>query len=266
MQPEGRSFAGCHGADKTATDERGCGQGVHGHGMLASWRDHMGCRRAETTRTSYRFRVSQAPKPFQTRVDRLCGGFQLQGVKNTLLYHFKKTPCAQGVTKIKISHTQQNIEASAIRPPTTKDAQSMLSTYVFCRATLNEIDQSIPASTRTKVLYPATDFNVGNGFDTSNSRFIPSFSGYYRVTAQGWLQSTSDARFLQFYFFKNGADVSAQLAHASTGTWLSAGISDIIHFNGTTDYLEVFVYHNNPLATPLKGYSSRTFFTAELIG
>lgn len=72
-------------------------------------------------------------------------------------------------------------------------------------------------------------------------------------------------RFLQAAIYKNGSGISVGTSVTSVQIDHTASVSDTVYMNGTTDYLEGYVYHNNGTQTNLHGHTEVTFFTASLI-
>lgn len=132
---------------------------------------------------------------------------------------------------------------------------------VACRATRNGSTQSISASTTTKVLFTTTNFNVGSAFDTATSKFLPTTAGQYLVTAQtslpiaaGKLGSTS--------IYLNGALQSQNQVYSNgSGQWISA-VTDIVNLNGSSDYVEIYCWHNDATAINLSGNTFGTYVSA----
>ena len=99
--------------------------------------------------------------------------------------------------------------------------------------------QSIGAATYTKIQLNAESFDTDSCFDsTTNYRFTPTKAGYYQCQAAISLGSASGIQFLNIY--KNGAENSRFGPTASGG--LALIVSDLIYCNGTTDYLELYIY------------------------
>ncbi len=105
--------------------------------------------------------------------------------------------------------------------------------------------QSIGSGGAVKVNLDAVDFNVGNCFNTSNARFTPTVAGYYNITWQARVDS-STPDFVLARIYKNGSLYSDSRANESNAanSYPSAVNNSIIHMNGSGDYLEFYTYHN----------------------
>ena len=106
----------------------------------------------------------------------------------------------------------------------------------------------ISSNTWTKVTFPYTEFNLNNNFDTTNSRFLPTVAGYYQMNMSVYITSNTSATDLYMQAYKNGAGFSPKATYInfnsiSTPT-CTLTQSYLTYMNGTTDYLEVWMYTN----------------------
>jgi hypothetical protein len=126
--------------------------------------------------------------------------------------------------------------------------------------------QSITTSTFTKVQFNTVEVDTHSFFDaTTNYRFTPTISGYYHITTQAGLQSVGGTRFITD-LYKNGLlykriTDSAQTTNAEA----SHNASAIVQFNGSTDYVEIYVYVVSTNAIVIESGSNQTHFNAFLI-
>ena len=123
-------------------------------------------------------------------------------------------------------------------------------------------NQSITASTFTKVTIDTENFDTNNNF--ASNRFTPTVSGYYQVNARVDSQASTGAitRVLASIYrngseYKRGSDIVVATAFASV-------VSDIIYFNGSTDYIELYAYISATAAVVNSG-QALTFFSACLV-
>ena len=130
-------------------------------------------------------------------------------------------------------------------------------------------DQSISASTFTKVLLDTKVFDAENSFDLANSKFLPSVAGYYCFN--GFICNSNGANVSRQItsFFKNGSEYarSADITQTSTAYTTRSGGSVLIYLNGSTDYVELYGYQTGSSTaflgadnrkTVLQGYLVRT--------
>jgi hypothetical protein len=111
------------------------------------------------------------------------------------------------------------------------------------RAYRGTSDQSFSSSTWTKIQLNAESYDTDNCFDsTTNYRFTPTKAGYYQLNSSIWQSRSSSGNAYQA-IRKNGSAYSLYFfidSFASTNFIMSG--SDLIYLNGSTDYLEMFVY------------------------
>jgi hypothetical protein len=116
-------------------------------------------------------------------------------------------------------------------------------------------NQSISATTWTKVAFNSEYFDTANAFDsTTNYRFQPLVAGYYQLYASAAYNGTFTGSYISLY--KNGASFQRRQISADSMTT----ISSLVYFNGSTDYVEVYVYvYGSP--TSVNGDIKETYFT-----
>lgn len=120
------------------------------------------------------------------------------------------------------------------------------------------------------VAFDAKVFDPFGFFD--GTKFQPKIAGYYRLSTNLVLSGGTSGAQLEVAIAKNGTigtigttqQVTALPAFRSDG-WGGANVTDIIYFNGTTDYAEVYDWMS--ASATLRGTAGeRTSFSAELIG
>ncbi|HOS28705.1 MAG TPA: hypothetical protein PKY45_14445 [Deltaproteobacteria bacterium] len=112
--------------------------------------------------------------------------------------------------------------------------------------------QSIAGATAEKILIDTISFDTEGVVDIANSRIIPNMAGYYQVSGNARLGGIPDGQHFFCSIFKNGERVSAgaYFRNGSTGQGLST-VSDLVYMNGTTDYLEIYIWSSYSSALPL---------------
>lgn len=123
--------------------------------------------------------------------------------------------------------------------------------------------QAINTATPTKVQFNAEEFDTATCFDsTTNYRFTPNVAGYYRFE---WLTTvagetvTSAVSFLR----KNGSDIASGTSIPASTTLLQVGGAKLIYMNGTTDYVELFIYASGTTLTISIG-ADKSYLTGSL--
>ena len=112
--------------------------------------------------------------------------------------------------------------------------------------------QSIAGATTEKILIDTISFDTEGVVDIANSRIIPNLAGYYQVSGNARFGSIPDGETFFCSIFKNGERVSggAYFRSGSSGQGIST-VSDLVYMNGTTDYLELYLWNSYSSALPL---------------
>ena len=127
-------------------------------------------------------------------------------------------------------------------------------------------NQSISASTWTKVRLNAEEWDTNDNFDsTTNYRFTPTVAGYYQLSGGVSTEpSSGTVTRVLCGIYKNGSeyrlcsDIVASQIVRTAGT-----ASTLVYFNGSTDYVELWIYVGD--GTPSLGYgANRTWFNGFL--
>jgi hypothetical protein len=102
---------------------------------------------------------------------------------------------------------------------------------------------SISNATFTKVAINTEIFDTNNNFDsTTNYRFTPTVAGYYQINGNVRLTTTGATAFL-CAIFKNGVEYAAGMQlDGVAATTMQLPVSEVIYFNGSTDYVELYGY------------------------
>jgi hypothetical protein len=111
--------------------------------------------------------------------------------------------------------------------------------------------QSVTENTYTKLTFATEVFDSNSNYDNAtNYRFTPTTAGKYFCYAKALTDPSNykNERNSNLQFYKNGTAVGYTLSDTMTGDNASAdgatasthNITNIIEFNGSSDYLEVF--------------------------
>jgi len=120
-------------------------------------------------------------------------------------------------------------------------------------------NQSFSANTWTKVQCQTEEWDTNSNYDNStNYRFTPTVAGYYQCSA-AWSNDTSSS-YNYVSIYKNG--VSSRLGIFNGANGVGATISAIIYFNGSTDYIEMYIFSNTG---NIQTGPAGTFFQAAMI-
>ncbi len=124
--------------------------------------------------------------------------------------------------------------------------------------------QSISTGVNTKVQFNTEQFDTANCYDnTTNYRFTPNVAGYYQINTCVRLRGTSSDNKIM-YLRKNGSDYIALDFYSLSIEYFQISASHLIYMNGSTDYLEVFVYTNGTNTSVISTSGLNTFFSGFL--
>lgn len=124
--------------------------------------------------------------------------------------------------------------------------------------------QSISNATVTKLQYNTEEFDTASCYDTSNYRFTPNVAGYYQVQLAIQLGSGNAALFIA-YIHKNGSAFKSTSAEASTNIISTVEVTALVYMNGTTDYIEPYVYQSSGGSITTNNNSQWLFFQASMV-
>jgi len=127
-------------------------------------------------------------------------------------------------------------------------------------------NQSISASTLTKVTFGTENFDTNNNF--ASSTFTPTVAGYYQINGGAELSGASFATYTEVCIYKNGSIYSYNQfnssGYAAVFNTTTSGISDIVYCNGSTDYIEIYVASSATTPTVYSG-SYKTYFSGAMV-
>jgi hypothetical protein len=125
--------------------------------------------------------------------------------------------------------------------------------------------QSVSTSTPTLVQFNGATINVNSNFSTSTYLFTPTVAGYYSISAlvtfAGGTSATSN---VSLVLQKNTSTVIANGIYDNTGG-RSSTVSSIVQFNGSTDYVSVYVTLTDSGAQTLSTVSGQCVFSGHFI-
>jgi hypothetical protein len=131
--------------------------------------------------------------------------------------------------------------------------------------------QTLTASTWTKVTINSKTYDLDTSFDaTTNSRFTPSVAGYYKLSGTVTLSSAPAGAGFVCAIYKNSSSVAISgfkyIPSGASGNAIGASVEDLIYFNGTTDYAELYMWISSVASTVvLNSDSTYTHFDGHFI-
>lgn len=114
--------------------------------------------------------------------------------------------------------------------------------------------QTISSTTFTKITFTSEVFDTNNNF--ASSTFTPTVAGYYQVTSAIYYGTSTNS---QLYIYKNGVLYQGSQYAAQQGAF----ISGLVYLNGSTDYVEIYVYILSGQALTVG--SASTYFQAAMV-
>jgi hypothetical protein len=129
----------------------------------------------------------------------------------------------------------------------------------------NAGNQTISNVTFTKVTFDTEAFDTNNNF--SSSTFTPTVAGYYQLSAGIQPEPSTNLTRMIHMFYKNGSlfAVLQDFSFTSANFYpMKSSGSQLIYFNGSTDYVEVYAYF--AATTPVIGSGlPNTWFTGAMV-
>jgi hypothetical protein len=128
-------------------------------------------------------------------------------------------------------------------------------------------NQTIATATHTKAILDTSSFNTGGYFDTAtNYRFTPLVAGKYFFVATSLWTTPDVGSVIISEIYVNGSGYSTQnLYVASAGGFPHCTTTACITLNGTTDYVEMYVYHTSVASKVINAGVVNTFLSGFLV-
>jgi hypothetical protein len=126
-------------------------------------------------------------------------------------------------------------------------------------------NQSVSNSTWTKITYDVESFDTNNNF--GSSRFTPTVAGYYQINARVVANGFASAQTI-LSIWKNGSESTGrrlmQIPNSTSSSICPMG-SALIFMNGSTDYIEVYIFQNSGSTQSFLGnYPAEAYFEGSL--
>ncbi|HET9867874.1 MAG TPA: hypothetical protein VFQ06_11320 [Nitrospira sp.] len=119
------------------------------------------------------------------------------------------------------------------------------------RVHLSGAQLNIPNTTETKVNFNSEAHDVSGWYDTGTVRYTPQLQGYYQFMAGVRIFPGVANRYVRLYLRVSGLTTFrlAQAVAVDTADIDCEGPSPPVFLNGTTEYVEVVVWHNFGVGT-----------------
>ena len=107
----------------------------------------------------------------------------------------------------------------------------------------NSVNQSVSHNTFAKFAANTIIYNEGGFWDTTNYKFTPTVAGYYQFSASAHISSNTN-QYVSIELRKNNsvATYESNVIFGNASGEMMSKVSDVIYLNGTTDYVELFIY------------------------
>ena len=137
----------------------------------------------------------------------------------------------------------------------------------MCRAYRTTSTQTLSHGAWTKLQLNATAIDTESDFDTStNYRYTPSVAGYYLFNLSGALTTFVDQTSVGVAIFKNGSLAFENVLQCSGTGNMFPQVTTVESMNGTTDYVEMYMYNGTGGNSDLQIGNSRTYFNIAYMG
>lgn len=161
------------------------------------------------------------------------------------------------------------IFVDTIEPKTSANNGTVLKVRSAFRATRssNHSDTNFTVSPERVCVFDQTDFNIGNGYDTSNGKFTAPIDGIYFFHSHLYLSGASGANWVSPYLFINGVQRSRTIHDPQGGGYGHAIITDTFQLTAN-DYVEVRLQISGDTSVIFSGDSTSgiSVFTGHIIG
>ena len=104
--------------------------------------------------------------------------------------------------------------------------------------------QTISNNTTTKVAFDTVVYDTNSNYNTSTYRWTPNIAGYYEITIDLVFNGVASGVFAPL-LEKNGSSIAAYDVANFGANYPSGMLTYIVYMNGTTDYVEAFIYQNS---------------------
>jgi len=111
----------------------------------------------------------------------------------------------------------------------------------------------------TKILFDAESWDVNSEF--ANYKFTAKEAGYFQVCIATVGRTISAGRRWQVGIYKNGGMHTQSVNRAVATGYAGTQIADILYLNGTTDYIEGRVFHDDSAARDIYAHTWYTFMS-----
>jgi hypothetical protein len=121
---------------------------------------------------------------------------------------------------------------------------------------------TVSNATATKVLFQTEEFDTNNNF--ASSRFTPTVAGYYQVNAVVFISQATQSD-TTIWVYKNGSAYKRGFGLSATTTKQQMPVNCLVYLNGSTDYIEIYVYSDGTGSATVDASATTTWFQSCLV-
>jgi hypothetical protein len=111
------------------------------------------------------------------------------------------------------------------------------------------------------VIPDTEEFDSASCYDTTTGRYTPTVAGYYQINGQVAVGGSNGEIIAAIY--KNGA--AYKNGNRAPSGAASSNVSSIVYFNGTTDYVELYIFYTGSLTSLATGSTTQNFMNGVFI-
>jgi len=158
-----------------------------------------------------------------------------------------KLNAASGGGSVSIQAPSSSSNNRVMTLPDTADGNIVPSNYGNSFKAYCSGDTTVATSTTTTIIPNTEVYDIGSAYDTSTGKFTPNVAGYYWVKAHVLWATTSSSTNNKYYtgmLFKNTTEIIKHIIHIDKQDWWSSMPQGLVEMNGSSDYLQLKVWHN----------------------
>jgi len=178
---------------------------------------------------------------------------------------------AAGTGTLTIAAPNTNSNQTLTLPDNTGTLLSTASTFAgtgpaFSAYPTNAL--TVTSGAAQKIVLASTaspGFDTNSNFSTANSRFTPTVAGYYQINGCGYYTTSATITLAYIIIYKNNAAYKYGNGFTGTATVAFCTVSELIYFNGSTDYVELWAVISGTGTLTVNSGSSLTYFSGTLV-
>lgn len=145
----------------------------------------------------------------------------------------------------KLARGNQGATTADILTVDTNNIVRLPQTYVTCFARRTSA-VALTGNAFTQIVFDVTDINSKSFYNTSNGRFTPTIAGWYQINSAVHFTSGTVPDRVIVSIYKNGTETVRGSDHDGGPDGFANGgiVSQLMFFNGTTDYADIRVFVN----------------------